>query len=143
MSGRPCFVDTNILVYALSGDDPVRLLAAQKLLQELMLSGRLRTSTQVLQELYVTLTRKVRTRIEPRLALGYLERLATWPVITTDFEAIKEAADLSIAAQLSFWDALVVVAAARSGSDILYSEDMQHGFVTMGVTIVNPFKSTA
>ena len=48
-----CFVDTNVFVYALSADDEKRSLVAQKLLRELMTSQALRTSTQVLQELFV------------------------------------------------------------------------------------------
>lgn len=139
MSAEPCFVDTNILVYALAADDARRSPVAQKLIQELMFDGSLRTSTQVLQELYVTLTRKVRTKMEPRLALGYLERLAAWPVFSADFEAVREAAELSLTSQLSLWDALVIVAAARSGAKKLYSEDMQNGFHVMGLTVVNPF----
>jgi predicted nucleic acid-binding protein len=59
----PGFVDTNILVYALAADDPKRSAVAQDLVRRLMLHQTLHTSTQVLQELYVTLTRKVRQPI--------------------------------------------------------------------------------
>jgi len=39
----------------------------------------------------------------------------------------------------SFYDALIVAAAAEAGCDVLYSEDMQHGRNIGGITIVNPF----
>ncbi|MDV3256212.1 MAG: hypothetical protein LOX97_00170, partial [Sphingomonas sp.] len=48
------------------------------------------------------------------------------------------AADLSVDHKLQFWDALIVSAAADAGCAMLLSEDMQHGFVTRGLTIVNP-----
>ena len=61
MSADPAplsFVDTNIFVYAFANDDTVRAPIAQHLLDQLMAAQALVTSTQVLQELFVTLTRK-------------------------------------------------------------------------------------
>jgi predicted nucleic acid-binding protein len=135
----PAFVDTNILVYAIAGDDPKRSKVAANLLRKLMQSRTLRTNTQVLQELFVTLTRKGAQPMEPRAALRYIDQLAAWPVSVTDFHAVRRAIELSISATLSFWDALIVVAAVNSGSAQLYSEDLQHGQVVLGVRIVNPF----
>ena len=48
------------------------------------------------------------------------------------------AADLVVDHKLQFWDALILTAAADAGCALLLSEDMQHGFVTRGLTIVNP-----
>ena len=53
------FVDTNVLVYAFDKSSSPKKLVAQRLMNELMAEDRLRVSTQVLQELFVTLTRKV------------------------------------------------------------------------------------
>jgi predicted nucleic acid-binding protein len=135
----PSFVDTNVIVYALAADDPVRSSVAQALLRRLMSAQALRTSTQVLQETYVTLTRKVRKPIEPQEALRYLDQIAVWPVIVPDYGAIREAIELSTGAGLSFWDALIVVAAARAKVQRLYTEDLQHGQSILGVEVVNPF----
>jgi predicted nucleic acid-binding protein len=102
---------------------------------------RLRTSTQVLQELYVTLTRKGKSPLRPETALRYIDQIGAWPVTVTDFRAIRAAIELSVSSMLSFWDALIVVAAESSGARILYSEDMRAGQEILGVRIVNPFQA--
>jgi predicted nucleic acid-binding protein len=134
------FVDTNVLVYALAADDAKRCPVAQALLRNLMAAQVLHTSTQILQELFVTLTSKVRTPMKPEQALRYLDHIAAWPVAVLDYEAVRAAAQLSSGKSLSFWDALVIVAAARSGSKRLYSEDLQDGQTILGVEVVNPFR---
>jgi predicted nucleic acid-binding protein len=134
------FVDTNIFVYALAADDERRSPVAQKLVRELMVAQALRTSTQVLQELFVTLTRKIRTRLTAEQALRYLDQIAVWPVVVTDYGAVRDAIELSAGASLSFWDALVVVAAARAGAKLLYTEDLQDGQSILGIEVVNPFR---
>jgi predicted nucleic acid-binding protein len=133
------FVDTNVLVYALAADDTRRSPIAQKLIRELMAAQVFQTSTQVLQELYVTLTRKVRTPMTPEQALRYLDQIAVWPVALLDYGALRGAVELSKNTMVSFWDALVLVAAARSGAKRLYTEDLQDGQTILGIEIVNPF----
>jgi predicted nucleic acid-binding protein len=136
---RPSFVDTNVFVYAVIDDDPERQSIARDLVSRLAESEVLQTSTQVLQELYVVLTRKVRRKFTPRVALAYLDRIARAPVTGIDYGVVREAAELSARHTLSMWDALVIVAAARSGAERLYSEDLQHGRKILGVKILNPF----
>jgi len=75
--------------------------------------------------------------------LHYVDRLAAWPVLALDYSAVREAIQLSARASFSFWDALIVVAAARSGAKTLYTEDLQHGLKVLGVAIVNPFLAPA
>lgn len=133
------FTDTNILVYALAANDPRRSKPAQDLLRELMAAQTLRTSTQVLQELFVTLTRKIAAPMTAEQVLRYMDRIAAWPVVLLDYAAIRSSVELTSRYSLSFWDALVVVAAARSGAATLYTEDLQHGQTILGVRIVNPF----
>jgi predicted nucleic acid-binding protein len=134
------FVDTNVLVYALAADDRKRSPAAQELLRELMRTQTLHTSTQVLQELFVTVTRKVRTPLTAGQALRYLDQIAAWPVAVLDYGAVRAAIELGSTRSLSFWDALVVVAAAQSGAKRLYTEDLQDGQIILGVEVVNPFR---
>jgi len=139
MSGEPggSFVDTNVLVYALADTDRERSPRAQELLRTLMANGELLTSTQVLLELYVTLTRKVTPRLLPEQALRYVENLSIWPVAETNYSVVLEAIQFSSGRSISLWDALIVVAAARSGAKLLYTEDLQHGQTLMGVKVVN------
>jgi predicted nucleic acid-binding protein len=134
------FVDTNVLVYALASDDAKRSPVAQELLRTLMIAQVFQTSTQVLQELFVTLTRKVRKPMTSEQALRYLDQIAAWPVAVLDYSAVRHAVELSAKAKLSFWDALVIVAAARSGAKRLYTEDLQDGQTILGIEVVNPFR---
>ncbi|MGZ4839266.1 MAG: PIN domain-containing protein [Terriglobales bacterium] len=135
-----CFVDTNVFVYALTEDDPARSAKAQQLIAHLRSTRSLRTSTQVLSELFVTLTRKVRAPLSPAAALEYLDQIAAWPVIAPDYSAVRDACQLSTSARVSFWDALVVIAASRAGAVRLYSEDLNAGQKLLGVEVVNPFR---
>ena|SRR5579863_9742638 len=105
-----------------------------------MLNRELRTGTQVLQELYVTLTRKGKSPMRPDAALRYIDQVEAWPVTVTDFKSVRRAIELSIGSMLSFWDALIVVSAECSGAKTLYSEDLQAGQELLGVRIVNPFQ---
>lgn len=139
MADAKVFVDTNVLVYAYdSAADRKREIAA-KLLTDLWRSGAGVLSTQVLQEFYLTVTRKIPRPIDPPLARQIVEDLLTWDVVVNDGESILEAIDLENREKLSFWDALIVCAAGRGGAGILLSEDLPHGRVLKGVKIENPF----
>ena len=133
------FVDTNVLVYAFDEGGSPKKQVAKRLMSELMDEDRLRVSTQVLLELFVTLTRKVSQPCSRDEALAVLEDLAAWPVAVVDYAAIRAAVGLAGQAQLSFWDALVVVAAARAGAAVLYTEELRDGQEILGVRISNPF----
>ena len=133
------FVDTNVLVYAFDKSGSAKKRVAQRLLNELMDEDRLRVSTQVLQELFVTLTRKAMQRCSSEEALAVMEDLTAWPLMVVDYAAIRAAVGLADQAKISFWDALIVVAAARVGAAVLYTEDLNDGQEILGVRISNPF----
>jgi predicted nucleic acid-binding protein len=141
MKGDNGFVDTNVLVYAFEKIESPKQVVAKTLLKDLMANDLFCVSTQVMQELFVTLTRKVKARCTSQEASAVLEELAAWPVISIDYSSILEAIGLAEEAKLSFWDALVVVAAARSGAGVLYTEDLNDGQEILGVRIRNPFAS--
>ena len=128
----PAFVDTNVLVYAFDKNSSPKKRVAQRLMSELMKDNRLHLSTQVLQELFVTLTRKVGQPCSSEEALAVLDDLAAWPVIAINYAAIRAAAGLAERAKISFWGALIVVAAERSGAAVLYSEDLNDGQESSG-----------
>ena len=133
------FVDTSVLVYAFDKSGSPKKRAAERLMNELMEEDRLRVSTQVLQELFVTLTRKVSQPCSSDEALAVLEDLTAWPLMAVNYAAIRAAVGLARQAKLSFWDALVVVSAARTGAAVLYTEDMNNEQEILGVRISNPF----
>src|ERR1700722_11161795 len=133
------FVVTNVLVYAFEKSRSPKRQIAQRLMNELMEEDRLRLSTQVLQELFVTLTRKVSQPCSNAEGLAALEDLSAWPLMAVDFAAMRAAVELIDQAKLSFWDALIVVASARMGATVLYTEDLNDGQEILGVRITNPF----
>ncbi len=136
---QPAFVDTNVLVYAATASG-AKSNAAQKLIRDLVLHKALRTSTQVFQEFYVTVTRKIEVALSSEHAIRFLDAWSVCPVFTLDYPAIREAAKLAGTVTISFWDSLILVAAARSGATRVYTEDLQHGQTIAGVKIVNPFR---
>jgi predicted nucleic acid-binding protein len=132
------FVDTNILVYAFDQSDGVRQERAERALRPLFLRDRVRLSTQVLQEFYVTMTRKVKAPWKPAEALDVVDAFASWPLVVVNYELIRDSVLLSEESTISFWDALVVNSAARSGADTLLTEDLGDGQVLRGVRVSNP-----
>jgi predicted nucleic acid-binding protein len=112
------------------------------LLEHLAATDRLRLSTQVLQEFYVTVTRKLPHPLPAREALDLVDDLGQWPVHLIDHDTIRRAALLSEDAQLSFWDALIVVSASFGGADTLYTEDLNHGQTILGVQVIDPFRDS-
>src|ERR1700685_4213428 len=137
MSSDLSFVDTNVLVYAFEKAASPKKQIARRLTDELIDEDRLRISTQVIQELFVTLPRKGSQRCSSEEALGIIDALTVWPLMAIDFAAIRAAIRLADEAKISFWDALIVVAAARSGAAVLYTEDLHHGQEILGVRICN------
>jgi len=65
----------------------------------------------------------------------------TFPVVETSTEVMLAAADLATDHQLGIWDAVILSAAAQAGCRLLLSEDLQEGFTSAGLTVVNPFSS--
>lgn len=142
MSGPPALLDSNVLVYALGPpEEPAKKRIAIDLVNRLMDAGHLHLSIQVLQEVYWTLTNK--KRADPAVTADAVEALCEWPVFQTDKAAVLRAMRLSRESVISFWDALIVVAASRSGAKTVYTEDMNHGQEILGVRIVNPFLDAA
>ena len=133
------FVDTNVLVYAHDRGAGQKHVKAKKLLSSLWRDRSGVLSTQVLQELYVNLTRKAKRALPRADARRVLGDYLSWAVIVNDGDSILEALDLEQRYQISFWDALIVQAANAAAAGTLYSEDLNHGQVYGAVAVVNPF----
>jgi predicted nucleic acid-binding protein len=134
------FLDTNVLVYLFDADDPAKQRRVQALLSDRELRAQLILSTQVLQEFYVSVTRKLGTPLDPEAAFQAVQDLAAFPVVQIDPPLILLAIQRSRKAKVSFWDALILEAALAAGATFLYSEDFQDGAVFGGLRIANPFK---
>jgi predicted nucleic acid-binding protein len=132
------FIDTNILVYAMDQADPQKKKQSRFVLQELREESDIGViSTQILQEFYVTATKKL--KLDPILVKSILRSLENYEVVVINQDLIESAVDCSILNRVSFWDALVVVSAESSCCDKILSEDLNDGQLIRGVKIENPF----
>ena len=133
------FVDTNVLVYAHDLSETDRRPVAQATLDQLWRTRAGTLSTQVLSEFYVVATRKFDPPMTRRAAREVIDAYSAWPVVTVDAALILAASALEERHTLSFWDALIIEAAARAGATRLLSEDLQSGRRIRNLTIENPF----
>lgn len=139
MNDDRVFVDTNILVYSYDTDAGQKHDTARSVLMDLWGSRTGAVSTQVLQEFYVTVTRKLPKPLAKRVAREVIGTYRAWPVHRPEVEDVIAASELEDRHQMSFWDALVVVSAQRSGARTLLSEDLQDGRRIGELVIINPF----
>ncbi|TVR21808.1 MAG: PIN domain-containing protein [Ilumatobacter sp.] len=130
------FVDTNVFVYAFDADEPAKRAIALGVVRD---TPDLVISTQVLGEFFVAVTRKLARPIPVGDAVAAMEELTTLPVVPTDLTLVRSALATARMHQLSYWDALVVEAAATAGCDRLLTEDLADGAELRGVRIENPF----
>jgi predicted nucleic acid-binding protein len=135
----PVFVDTNVLVYARDQSDEQKHGRASDWMTWLWSSGQGRIGTQVLQEYYVTVTRKLRPSMRRSEAADDVRDLWTWAPVAVDRDVMEFGWGLEQRYRLSFWDALVVAAAEVAGCDRLLTEDLQEGASYGSVTVVDPF----
>lgn len=131
------FLDTNILLYTLDENDKDKQKNARKIVQNVTKHYTSVISTQILQEFYVASTSKL--GVEPLLAKSIVHSFENMEVVRIDPYLIREAIDASILNQISFWDSLVVVAAASAKCETLYTEVLNAGQIIRGVKIENPF----
>ena len=132
------FFDTNILVYADDKAAPAKQRRSIDLIAEHRRARSGVVSLQILQEYFVTVTRKL--HVESSIARRKVELLAEFYVAVPDVSDILAAIDLHRLHNLSFWDALVIRSAKQSGCTVLFSEDMQHTRDLDGLQILNPFR---
>ena len=136
MPGR-VFLDANVLVYAQDAGSAKKQQISREVIARLSSSADGVISTQVIQEFYVAATRKL--GVPPLAAKGILKTFAVFETVQVSPALIQEAVDCSILNQLSFWDALILAAAAAAGCGVVLSEDLNPGQVILGVKVENPF----
>ena len=133
------FVDANVLVYAFDSSAGRKQPQAQLLLERLWDTGTGCISVQVLQEFFVTVTTKVRKPLPVEEASARIRELAAWRVFAPRADDVIDAIGLHAEARIGFWDAMIVLAAAESGCNVLWTEDLSDGQLLRGVRIRNPF----
>jgi predicted nucleic acid-binding protein len=133
------FVDTNVLVYARDASEGDKQRRASEWISALWETRRGRISTQVLQEFYVTVTRKLDPGLEPADARSEIEDLAAWRPLANDQTLMAAAWEIEDRHGLSWWDSLIVAAAQQLDCRFLLTEDLGAGRDLDGVTVVDPF----
>ena len=131
------FLDTNIFIYAQDAGSPDKQRKSREIIAQLADSGNGVISTQVLQEFFVAATRKL--GVEPLVAKGLLKTFAAFDIVQVSTVLIHEAIDCSILNQLSFWDSLILAAAASAGCSVILSQDLNSNQIILGIRVQNPF----
>jgi predicted nucleic acid-binding protein len=134
------FVDTNVMVYAHDKSAGRRHDVAKELVRRLWDSGRGCLSVQVLQESYVTVTKKTRRPLDPEEARQVIHDLALWRTFAPEAADVLGAIDLTRKHDVPFWDAMVLRSAGQLGCDIVWSEDLNPAQSYDGVRVANPFR---
>jgi predicted nucleic acid-binding protein len=135
------FIDTNVLIYAHDVDAAAKHDVAKRILQDLWSERVGALSTQVLQEFYVNVTRKIASPLSRKSARAIVSSYVIWCVDTTS-EEISAAFQIEDEAHIGFWDALIVAAALKARADRILSEDLNPGQTISGIRIENPFSRT-
>jgi predicted nucleic acid-binding protein len=133
------FVDTNILIYAHDLDAERKHETARSLLRDLWENQTGIISTQVLQEFYVNVTRKITQPISTSQARAIITAYVAWQVEIIQPAYVIQASEIQERYRLSFWDSMIVVTAAKGHADILVTEDLNSGQIIEGILIKNPF----
>ncbi len=131
-------LDTNVLVYAVSAaeDDA----AKRKIALDLINTRAIGLSGQILQEFFVTVTRKNRRVLSTDDALDWIESFEDFPIVPIDAAIVRRGAELSLRYVISYWDGAIIAAAQALQAATLFTEDLSHDQLYAGVRVVNPFR---
>jgi len=133
------FCDTNLFVYAYDATAGRKREQATALLARLWDSGAGVVSVQVLQELFVALTRKIPQPLPPVEAGAIVSDMTTWRIVEPGSRDVLAAIDGAVRWQVSFWDAMILTTAIRAGAGTVWSEDLNDGQTYDGMIVRNPF----
>ena len=134
------FIDTNILIYAHDKDAGEKHSIALAIIRDLWEKRTGVLSNQVLQEFYFGVTRKILKPIDKSEAREILRAYICWHIKEISPASIIRATEIEEKYLISFWDALVIVAAYEAKCGTILTEDLNLGQIIEGVLIENPFK---
>jgi predicted nucleic acid-binding protein len=140
MKDDKIFLDTNILVYAFDNSAGVKHGKALSIMRSLWDSNLGVVSTQVLQEFFVIVTRKLSPPLDPDIAKNTVKDLLTWKPVVINGALILKAIELHSRHKYSFWDSLIITAALAGGAKTILSEDLSDKQIIKEITIKNPFR---
>jgi predicted nucleic acid-binding protein len=132
------FVDTNILLYAISKDADEA--AKAKTANAILATGEIGLSVQVLQEFYVQATRASRPDpISHEQAVGLIDSWRRFAVQDLTTGVMDAAFATRARFQISYWDAAIIEASRALGCEVILSEDLDSGTDFDGMHVENPF----
>ena len=132
------FLDTNIIIYAYSDDEPEKQERANNILEEY--ESQITISTQVINELSNNLFRKFKLNAEAVEAV-VLELDNNFPIVDFNLQTQLKAIKIKERYKLQFYDSMILASALENECNIIYSEDMQNGqIIENQLTIINPFE---
>lgn len=131
-------VDTNVLVYAIDGFDPLKqAIAIDTLLRAT--DCDMVVTTQVIGEFLAVVRRKLPHAVA--VAIDQVERLAAiFPPVPSETDHLLDAAALADRHKLQFWDSVILTVARSAGAEVMLTEDMQDGATIEGMFLLDPFK---
>ncbi|MFZ4809680.1 MAG: PIN domain-containing protein [Hyphomicrobiaceae bacterium] len=129
------FFDTNIIAYA--ADSAAEETAKRDAARRLMLTRSVTISTQVMLELYAVLRKRLGYSAET--ARDWVGALQDDTVVEMTARDVLQAITIARRHDISHWDGLILVAAEKSGVEIVYTEDLNHGQIYGNVRVCNPF----
>lgn len=133
------FVDTNILLYAVSTAAEEKEKHDRALV--ILDANDIALSVQVLQEFYVQATRPSKPeRLTHEQSVALIESWLRFNVQEISTVTLQNALATRARWEISYWDAAIVEAARIARCDTLLSEDLQHGMDFAGIRVVNPFR---
>ena len=133
------FLDTNVAVYAYDAAEPAKQTIAQGLLRRGIEEESSVISVQVLGEFFNAVTRRIRHPMTVAEASSAVSSIRALPVVDIDAQLVERAIETLRRYRISYWDALIVAAAERSGCRKLLSEDLNPDQRYHGIVVVNPF----
>ena len=132
------FIDTNVWVYALSGQDHAKKAVAIDLIARSYRDGVICVSSQVLKEFASFAFKKsAKTAVQIN---AMLSKMASYGYVSDTKDLIFSGVTGKEEWQVGFYDALILAAANKAGCSIIYTEDLNDGQKYGNVTAVNPFK---
>ncbi|GHU12378.1 twitching motility protein PilT [Spirochaetia bacterium] len=131
------FLDTNVLTYTVDDGSPEKQEIAKNTMDAVIATDVPVISTQVLQEFYNASTTKL--HVEKTIAKSIVHNFRNMEVVQITPDIIEDGIDISIAAQLSFWDGLILASAEFTNCITVLSEDLNDGQIIRGIKIINPF----
>ena len=132
------FVDTNVLIYAVSA--AAEDAAKRRRALDVLAARDLALSVQVLQEFYVQATRPSRAgALIHDEAVSFIDAMQRFPVQAITLDVMRAAFAIRERFDLSYWDSAILAAARACGCTIVYSEDLNTEQDYDDLRVIDPF----